>query len=61
MSPQFKSRVTREGELLVTSQEHRTQHRNLEAAVGKLEGMVHEASEVPKGPSELTIARIKTL
>ena len=43
------------------SQEHRTQHRNLDAAVGKLEGMLHEASEVPRGPSELTLARIRTL
>ena len=47
--------------MIVTSQEHRSQHRNLEAAVARLEGMVRTASEVPRGPSELTLARIRAL
>lgn len=59
--PQFKSRVTKDGELIVTCQEHRSQHRNLQTAVDKLEEIIQEASEVPHGPSDLTIARIKTL
>lgn len=59
--PQFKSRLTKEGDLIVTCQEHRSQRRNVETAVDKLEEMIQEASEVPRGPSYLTIARIKTL
>ncbi|CAI8039459.1 Peptidyl-tRNA hydrolase ICT1, mitochondrial, partial [Geodia barretti] len=57
----FRSRITREGEMIITSQEHRSQHRNLEAAVARLEGMVCTASEVPRGPSGLTLARIRVL
>ena len=53
--------MTKEGELIVTSQEHRTQHRNVETAIDKLEVMVEEAAEVPRGPSELTLARIRLL
>lgn len=58
---QFRSRLTKGGELIITSQQHRTQHRNLEEAISKLEGLLREASEVPRGPSQLTVARIKTL
>ena len=59
--PQFKSRITKDGDFVVTSQEQRSQHHNLETAIHKLEHMLHEASEVPQGPNELTLARIKTL
>lgn len=45
----------------MTSQECRTQYRNLEAAVNKLEVMVEEAAEVPRGTSQLTLAKIKAL
>lgn len=58
---QFKSRLNKHGELIVVSQRHRSQHRNLEDAIQKLEVLVHEASEVPRGPSEMTVARIKIL
>ena len=58
---QFKARFTRHGELVVTSQQHRSQQRNLAAAVDKLAGLVKEASEVPRGPSQLTRARVLLL
>ena len=58
---QFRSRVTKEGELIVVSQEHRSQGRNLDTAVARLEAMVREASEIPRGPSELTLSRIRAL
>ena len=46
---------------MVASQRHRTQYQNLNDAIKRLEELVHEASEVPQGPSELTVARIKIL
>lgn len=47
--------------MVVTSQVYRTQHKNLDDAVARLTTMLHEASEIPKGPSGLTKARIKML
>ena len=58
---QFKNRLTKEGDFVVVSQVHRTQHKNLEDAVDRLTDILEEASEIPKGPSELTLARIKIL
>lgn len=58
---QFKNRLTKDGELVVTSQVYRTQHKNLDDAVQRLTGLLREASEIPKGPSQLTQARIKAL
>ena len=58
---QYKNRITKRGELVITSQRYRTQHKNLDDAVLKLDGILREASEVPRGPSELTVARIKAL
>lgn len=46
---------------MVTAQEHRSQAMNLSEAVRKIEVMLSEASELPKGPSELTRARVKAL
>lgn len=43
----FASSMTKEGELLVTSQRHRTQEANLEDAFEKLEEMVLEAAQIP--------------
>ena len=58
---QQKNRITKDGEFVVTSQVTRTQFDNLEDGMKKLAKMLHEASEVHKGPSELTKARIKML
>lgn len=57
----FKKRLTKEGDLVVVSQVHRTQHKNLDDAVQRLTSLLKEASEIPKGPSELTLARIRVL
>lgn len=61
MYMQFKARVTKQGELVVTAQKYRSQAMNLNEAVQKMESMLGEASEVPKGPSQMTIARVKAL
>ena len=61
LSSQFRNRVNKEGELVVVSQVYRTQHKNLDDAVHRLSDMLSQASEVPKGPSQLTMARIREL
>lgn len=58
---QFKGRVTKQGELVVVSQKHRSQMMNLNEAVTRMEDMLSQASEIPKGPSHLTVARVRTL
>lgn len=58
---QYRNRITKSGELVITSQRHRTQGKNLKDAVLRLDGILREASELPKGPSQLTVARIKVL
>lgn len=44
----FPNSVTRDGELVITSQRHRTQEGNLEDAFEKLHAMVVEAAQIPK-------------
>ena len=44
----FPNSVNKEGELVITSQRHRTQEGNLEDAFGKLTEMVAEAAQIPK-------------
>ena len=46
---------------MISSQKHRTQHMNLNDAIVRMEEMLREASEVPQGPSQLTVARVKQL
>ena len=53
--------MTKGGELVVVCQDHRSQLRNLETAVERLEQLLREASEVPRGPSQLTLSRIRAL
>jgi protein subunit release factor B len=43
-----KTRMSKEGMLIVTSQEHRTQARNRDDAIGKLQAMIAEAYVEPK-------------
>ena len=58
---QFKTRLNKDGELMVVSQKHRSQLQNREDAIARLEHMLREASEVPRGPSQLTVGRVKAL
>lgn len=58
---QFKTRLNKEGELMVVSQKHRSQLMNLEDAITRLDHICREASLVPKGPSQLTVSRVKAL
>ena len=44
----LRSRLTTEGELIVTSERHRTQDRNREDALAKLAALVEDALKVPK-------------
>lgn len=46
---------------MVVAQKHRSQLMNLNEAVSKMEDMLSEASEIPKGPSQLTVARVRAL
>ena len=41
------NRVTREGELIIRSVEHRTQYQNREAALSRFIGLVEEAVKIP--------------
>ncbi|MBB36872.1 MAG: aminoacyl-tRNA hydrolase [Hirschia sp.] len=45
---QLQSRITNDGELIVRSNEHRTQERNREAAWARLLTMLNEAARRPK-------------
>jgi ribosome-associated protein len=47
MRARFPSRFTAEGEVLITSQEHRDQERNRQACVEKLVGMIVESLVEP--------------
>lgn len=58
---QFKPRLTKDGELIIISQKHRSQHMNLSDAISRLEALLEEASEVPKGPSQQVAARVRAL
>ena len=48
MADQQKNRVNKVGELIVSAQEHRTQHRNRQECLQKLEAIVAEAFVEPK-------------
>lgn len=49
------------GEISVTSDKFRTQHRNLDNALAKLTSLIEQAGEEPGQPSAATIARVKAL
>jgi ribosome-associated protein len=44
----FKSRLTKEGELVISSQEHRDQSQNIEACLNRLKGMILSVAKPPK-------------
>lgn len=44
----FKSRLTKEGELVISSQEHRDQPRNIEACLTRLKEMILSVASPPK-------------
>jgi ribosome-associated protein len=48
LAEQQKNRVNRDGELVITAQEHRTQHRNRVECLGKVEQVVAAAFVEPK-------------
>ena len=45
---QEKNRINKEGELVISSTKYRTQFKNLEDAIQKLETIIEDASFVPK-------------
>ncbi|CAN9508895.1 unnamed protein product [Ophioblennius macclurei] len=51
-----KNRVNKAGELLVTSELSRSQHRNLTDCVEKISAIIAEASEKPHEPTEEDVA-----
>ena len=48
---QEKNRINKEGELVISSTKYRTQYKNLEDAIQKVEMIIDEASFVPKETS----------
>lgn len=48
LSKLFPSRITEDGDVLISSQEHRDQDRNRKSCREKLEAMIAEASTLPK-------------
>ncbi|XP_062507798.1 large ribosomal subunit protein mL62-like [Corticium candelabrum] len=56
-----KNRISKLGELVVTSSVYRTQHQNLNDALSRLQTMVNEAGSLPNQPSAATVAKIKYL
>ena len=56
---QEKNSINKEGELIITSERFRQQHRNLEDALAKLKEMIVSSAYIPEGPTEETLERIK--
>ena len=54
LGEQQSSRMNQRGELIISSQEHRTQARNRARCIEKLAGMVEAALEPPKERKEYT-------
>lgn len=55
---QEKNRINKNGELIVTSESFRSQSRNLQDAINKIQQLISTASYVPEGPSQETIDKI---
>lgn len=53
----FRSRITAEGELILTSQRYRDQSRNQQDCLEKLRAMLVEAAHVPKPRKKTRISR----
>lgn len=56
-----KNRINKDGELVISSSRYRTQQKNLEDALAKVQHMVVEASTPPPEPSADRIKRAKKL
>jgi peptidyl-tRNA hydrolase ICT1 len=56
-----RNRINRLGELVLSSDETRSQQRNLDDCIAKLHTMVLEAAHVPKEPDQETLARVERL
>lgn len=55
------NRISKDGELVVTSTKHRTQYRNLEDAIQKVEMVIQEASFVPQETTPEKKAHVQKL
>lgn len=53
--------MSKTGDIIVTSEQHRTQRRNEDEAVAKLTRLVEEAGQGPRAPSQATVRRVKML
>lgn len=56
-----RNRVSKSGELVVTSTKFRSQQRNIEDAISRVQDIIKEASFVPGGPSEQQQQHVKKL
>ena len=51
--------INKTGELIVTSELTRSQHRNIDDAIGKIKDMLREVSHVPEGPTAEKTRRVQ--
>ncbi|XP_065900069.1 large ribosomal subunit protein mL62-like isoform X2 [Dysidea avara] len=57
----FSSRINQAGEISMTSDRFREQHRNLDDALAKMYSLIEQAAEEPSEPSAATQARWRAL
>lgn len=57
---QYKNRISKSGELIVTSEVSRYQMRNLAACLQKIREMIIEATEMPRTESKETVEMIRS-
>lgn len=56
-----KLKLTKAGELVITSDKTRSQANNVDDCYNKLVQTIKDAVEVPRDPDEATLARVETL
>ncbi|KAJ2610749.1 hypothetical protein H4S08_003468 [Coemansia sp. RSA 1365] len=61
MREQEGKRINKQGEYLITSEKTRSQRHNIDDCLDKLWQHIDRAAELPKGPSEETIRRVREL
>ncbi|KAJ2078356.1 hypothetical protein H4R24_004526 [Coemansia sp. RSA 988] len=61
MREQEGKRINKQGEYLLASEKTRSQRHNIEDCLDKLWQHIDRAAELPKGPSEETICRVREL
>ncbi|XP_053231825.1 peptidyl-tRNA hydrolase ICT1, mitochondrial isoform X2 [Podarcis raffonei] len=60
MATMYKNRISKSGELIVTSEVSRYQMRNLAACLQKIREMIIEATEMPRTESKETVEMIRS-